>query len=120
MYVVLVEDHKLITAAIPGLFAAGMSNVAGEASMTSRQQRLGWTIKTQREHRGITQEHVAENCGAKTSRTAVAHLEQGLRIPKPEVLSAICKFLEIPNAHWEPASEMPICAGVPIKDILME
>jgi deoxyadenosine/deoxycytidine kinase len=32
----------------------------------------------------------------------IAHVEQGLRIPPPAVISRICTALEIPRALWEP------------------
>lgn len=70
--------------------------------MTSRLQSLGSTVKTHREHKRMSQEDVARDCVADTSRTAVAHLEQGLRLPKPGVLSAICELLDIPKPQWEP------------------
>ena len=70
--------------------------------MTSKRKHLGWVVKSHREHKKVTQDHVASQCGLKVSRTAVAHLEQGLRIPKPEVLTVICTYLEIPSLEWLP------------------
>jgi transcriptional regulator with XRE-family HTH domain len=58
-------------------------------------------VKIHREHKNLSQEAVAKNCGVVTSRTAVAHLEQGIRLPKPEILSSICKYLDIPKQIWE-------------------
>ena len=70
--------------------------------MTSKRQHLGSVVKSHREHKKVTQENVASQCGADVSRSAVAHLEQGIRLPRPEVLSAICSYLEIPEPEWSP------------------
>ena len=68
--------------------------------MTSKRQHLGSVVKSHREHKKVTQANVANQCGADVSRSAVAHLEQGIRVPKPEVLSAICLYLDIPEPEW--------------------
>ena len=70
--------------------------------MTSKRQHLGSVVKSHREHKQFTQETVANKCGVNTSRTTVAHLEQGVRVPKPEVLTAICSYLDIPESEWLP------------------
>ena len=70
--------------------------------MTSKRQHLGSVVKSHREHKGLTQKDVAKQCAAAISRTPVAYLEQGIRVPKPEVLSAICNHLDIPAAEWLP------------------
>ena len=70
--------------------------------MASKRQHLGSVVKSHREHKEFTQENVANNCDANVSRTAVAHLEQGIRVPRPEVLSAICSYLDIPESEWKP------------------
>lgn len=70
--------------------------------MTSKRQHLGSVVKSHREHKKVTQENVAKQCGANVSRTTVAHLEQGLRVPRPEVLFAICSYLDIPETEWLP------------------
>jgi transcriptional regulator with XRE-family HTH domain len=56
--------------------------------MLNAKQKFGELIRVQREHRDVTQE-------------VIAHLEQGLRLPKPEMLARICQALDIPKAHWE-------------------
>ena len=70
--------------------------------MTSKRQHLGSVVKSHREHKQLTQENVANKCGVSISRTTVAHLEQGIRVPSPDVLRAICKFLDIPEPEWLP------------------
>ena len=88
--------------------------------MTSRRQRLGSTIKAQREYATMSQENVAKNCGVETSRTAVAHLEQGQRLPKPEVLSAICQYLKIPHVHWESFTKQESLSRFEFEELLSE
>ena len=70
--------------------------------MTSKRQQLGSAVKSHREHKQLTQENVATKCGANISRTTVAHLEQGVRVPSPAILRAICTFLDIPEPEWLP------------------
>lgn len=71
-------------------------------AMKSRRFELGSVVKMHREHRKLSQDEVARNCGVETNRTAIAHLEQGLRLPKPEVIGSICRYLDIPSPQWEP------------------
>ena len=70
--------------------------------MISRRNELGVLVREHREQKNLSQDDVVEKCGVQTNRSAIAHLEQGLRIPKPDVLSGICKFLDIPPAYWHP------------------
>lgn len=70
--------------------------------MLLSRSHLADLVKAHREQREISQEELAVQCGAKTNRSAIAHLEQGLRIPKADVLTAIGTFLNIPSVFWEP------------------
>ena len=88
--------------------------------MTGKRQQLGSVVKNHRDHKKVSQEHVAKNCGIATSRTAVAHLEQGLRLPKPEALSAICQYLEIPKPQWEPFTQLESLSRFEFEDSLSE
>jgi transcriptional regulator with XRE-family HTH domain len=63
---------------------------------------LAKTVKAHREHLKLTQAQLAERCGDATNRSAIAHFEQGIRIPKADVLADICRVLQIPNSLWEP------------------
>lgn len=72
--------------------------------LISRTQ-LANLVKTYRQNLQISQEELVKKCGVATNRSAVAHLEQGLRLPKPKVLSAICKSLGIPAPYWEPFTD---------------
>lgn len=62
---------------------------------------LGSLVRAFREHRGLTQEQLAKGAG-QTPRTAVAHLEQGHRLPATEHLRALAKHLNLPDALVEP------------------
>jgi transcriptional regulator with XRE-family HTH domain len=61
---------------------------------------LGELVKARRNLLNITQEQAAEKSGADVNRSVVAHLEQGLRVPKPDQLKRICEFLGVPPSYW--------------------
>lgn len=68
--------------------------------MIEKLSDFGDLIKQFREARGISQEQLAQAVG--TPRTQVAHLEQGRKLPKPDVMKAITAHLGIPEATWAP------------------
>lgn len=49
---------------------------------------------------GLNQEGLAEKIGPPVNRSHVSHLEQGLRVPPPQVLAAIGQYLRIPEETW--------------------
>jgi transcriptional regulator with XRE-family HTH domain len=60
---------------------------------------LGRLVRMHREARGYaTQADLAD--AVKTNRSAIAHLEQGLRVPEAEMLAAICEHLSMPEPLW--------------------
>src|SRR5690349_4129506 len=68
--------------------------------MIDRLSDLGDLFRGFREARGLTQDELAATCGDGVNRSHVAHLEQGLRLPKPERLAAIANRLGIPESVW--------------------
>lgn len=62
-------------------------------------QRLGIIIKNFREDKQESQADFAQRLG--TNRSLLAHLEQGIRQPKKEILEKICLDLKIPNIFFE-------------------
>lgn len=66
--------------------------------MIDDHAELGLLVKLCREHRGQTQEQLA--AALQLSRTAVAHLEQGLRLPEPGALARLCRHMGLPEALW--------------------
>lgn len=68
-------------------------------------QLLGTLLKAFRESRSLTQDALAQAEGVKVSRSTIALLEQGRRAPEPQILRAICEFLNVPPASWEPLVE---------------
>ena len=62
--------------------------------------QLGYLVRTYREQRGLTQEAFVKELPIRTNRSSVAHLEQGLRLPPPQTLHAICTYLNIPETLW--------------------
>jgi transcriptional regulator with XRE-family HTH domain len=75
-------------------------------------------LRSHREQKGFTQDEVAAAC--KTNRSAVAHLEQGLRLPKPDVLRRICEHLQIPPRFWEPFTRLESAQRFEFEDVLSE
>lgn len=67
--------------------------------MIGSQAELGQLVKLCREHRGLTQDQLAK--ALELSRTAVAHLEQGLRLPEPGALRRVCQYFSLPAVLWE-------------------
>lgn len=49
----------------------------------------------------LTQEQVAEQVGNGVNRSTIAHLEQGIRVPRGEQIRAIGHFLGVPQDFWE-------------------
>lgn len=70
--------------------------------MNTTREDLGNLIKLVREQKGVSQEALAEKLGKTINRSNIAHLEQGRRLPKPEILSLICTELQIPHPYWKP------------------
>ena len=68
--------------------------------MGTRRDNLGLLVRSHRERKQLTQDDVALACN--TNRSAVAHLEQALRIPKAGLLELICEHVEVPRTFWEP------------------
>jgi transcriptional regulator with XRE-family HTH domain len=62
---------------------------------------LGFLVRSFREQRGLTQEQLAKLAG-NLPRTAVAHLEQGFRLPTADHLRSLAKCLTLPDALVEP------------------
>lgn len=70
--------------------------------MPTALQSLGLTFAAFREQRGLTQEELAEAVSPPSNRSVIAHFEQGRRLPRPAVLSTLCRFLGLPEALWQP------------------
>jgi transcriptional regulator with XRE-family HTH domain len=90
--------------------------------MINSIQALGQLIKTHREAAGISQDSLAERIEVRhgMNRSVVAHLEQGLRLPKPEALEAICGALNIPKPLWAPFTASESQARFGFEELLSE
>ena len=64
-------------------------NVTREESRTT-EAVLAKTLKLFREMSGLTQEQVAREIGA--TSTSISHWENGLKVPRPEWLTALAKL----------------------------
>ncbi|RKH44746.1 helix-turn-helix domain-containing protein [Corallococcus sicarius] len=62
---------------------------------------LGFLVRAFREQRELTQEQLAKLAG-NLPRSAVAHLEQGLRLPTADHLRVLAKYLALPDALVAP------------------
>jgi transcriptional regulator with XRE-family HTH domain len=70
-----------------------MKNILQSLAQSAREARI---------ERNLSQQALAEELGTEVSRMAIARLEQGKRIPPPEILRQLGEFLAIPRRHWEP------------------
>lgn len=86
--------------------------------MANPRETLGVLVRSHREQMNLTQEALAETCG--TNRSAVAHLEQGLRVPKADVLTRISGHLGIPGRFWEPFTKTESLQRFEFEDALSE
>lgn len=62
-------------------------------------KRIGRLVAEYRAQTGLTQEKLAEaipDC----NRSHIAYLEEGQRLPTPDLLERICEHLKIPHAQW--------------------
>lgn len=64
-------------------------------------EELGALVRLFREHRGLSQEQLAKDSGD-VPRTAVAHLEQGHRLPAVAHLKTLAKHLNLPDGLVQP------------------
>lgn len=88
--------------------------------MATTLQKLGETIRTFRNEKKLTQAQLAENINPKTNRSVVAHLEQGRRIPDPDILKRICTYLGVPGAYWEEFLDETDRRAAEFEDVLSE
>lgn len=62
-------------------------------------QELGYQVKIHREEYGISQQDLANKVAV--TRSNIAHLEQGRRLPEPLILEKICSEIRLPRPIWE-------------------
>lgn len=67
--------------------------------MTLNFESLAEHIKSHREHKNISQKSLADSL--KITRSNIAHLEQGLKLPSAEILEKICTFIDLPVSYWK-------------------
>lgn len=90
--------------------------------MNSRE-KLGELIKANRELRAWAQDDVVKKLderGVKVNRSIVAHLEQGLRIPKPDILQSIAEILQVPSRYWHPFANKDSLQRFEFEEVLAE
>jgi|ERR1044071_6548561 transcriptional regulator with XRE-family HTH domain len=88
--------------------------------MLHKRLELGNLVRAHRDLREWSQEQLAAKLGRITNRSAIAHLEQGIRIPKPAVLTEICNELRIPPEYWKPFTNPDSIQRLEFEEILGE
>ena len=87
--------------------------------MENSRQKLGELVKAMREQQGLSQEAFGKKIvGA--NRSVIAHFEQGLRLPKPELLEKICTSLNIPKVYWEEFLDAEVQVRIDFEEQLEE
>ena len=89
-------------------------------TMSASLSELGRLVQALREQKSVSQEQLAKTLGAPTNRSALAHLEQGLRLPQPAVLEAICTYLAVPASYWRHLSDPGVQRRVSFEEGLSE
>lgn len=85
------------------------------------KELLGDMVKSQREHLGISQEKLVKEISvSNVNRSHLAHLEQALRIPPTQILTAICEKLNIPNKYWIPFTQEKSSKRLDFESLLSE
>ncbi|ABD69549.1 transcriptional regulator, XRE family [Rhodoferax ferrireducens T118] len=67
--------------------------------MQNSRERLGELVKSMREHKKLSQDALSSALPG-INRSNIAHLEQGLRLPRADILEQICIHLDIPKNYW--------------------
>lgn len=73
--------------------------------MNTTRTELGQHFRIHREWKKLTQDELVEKCNIGIGRPAISHLESGSRIPKPKILEALCKSIDLPDAYWRPFAD---------------
>lgn len=88
--------------------------------MNASIELLAELVRASRDSKKLSQEELAKSVTPSTNRSAIAHLEQGLRLPAPEVLSSLCTFLQIPNKFWQPLTEQDTQKRLVFENVVSE
>ena len=81
-------------------------------------RQIGEQILHYRLQKGYAQEALAKKIGR--SRNTIALLEQGRRLPGPEVLEQIAEALDIPDQDWQVLSHHQYVLAHQFQDLLSE
>lgn len=81
-------------------------------------EQLGHFVKHFRLNQRESQQEFADRIGI--TRSAIAHLEQAERLPKPETLTLICTDLKIPEIFWIKLTDINNSTRIEFENILSE
>jgi len=88
--------------------------------LSTTRAELGRLVRAHREQKGWSQDEVASQPGIETNRSAVAFLEQGIRIPKPKLLESICTSVGVPRTYWDPFTNPQSLQRFEFEELLAE
>ncbi len=81
-------------------------------------RQIGQHVLQYRLQHGYSQDELAKRIGR--SRNTIAFLEQGRRLPGPEVLDQIAEILDIPDLEWQVLSHHQYVLAHQFQDLLSE
>lgn len=88
--------------------------------MAKTIQSLAQVVRDARTDRQLSQQALAEQLGSDVSRSTIARLEQGRRVPPPDLLRRIATLLGIRARHWEPFLSDDVRLRIEFEDSLTE
>ncbi|WP_156041696.1 helix-turn-helix domain-containing protein, partial [Chondromyces apiculatus] len=86
--------------------------------MSVSREQLAGLVKSHRDRAQLTQAALAESVG--TSRSTIALLEQAVRLPRGDTLSAVCNHLGIPGVFWEEYADEAARQRLEFEELLSE
>ncbi|MCC7539345.1 MAG: helix-turn-helix domain-containing protein [Deltaproteobacteria bacterium] len=86
----------------------------------SSLRELGAAVRLLRRVRDLTQEQLAAQLRPPTTRTTIALLEQGRRLPEGQVLASLGSELRLPEEYWRPFNDPAASTRVEFEDALSE
>lgn len=88
--------------------------------MQNALRELGLMIQAFRSDKGLTQAQLGETIQPSVSRTTIALLEQGRRLPDPEVIERVCAILGMPGRYWKGFLDRNYRRVAEFEDVLSE
>lgn len=87
--------------------------------MRNPKKHFGDLVAAFRVHKHMSQDEFVKTVTG-INRSNLAHLEQGLRVPKPELLEKICKALDMPEPLWKQFCDESVVARYELEECLTD